>query len=422
MAPQWRRWMLGFHNWAVANRLLLASALLFCSGLPFLSVVDDRPQQDVLLYRNISEDLKQGVLPYRDRVVEYPPYSVPLFMVPHLFGDSARYSTVFKLFAAVPDLLLKCLLLWIGMRESRGLRALLPMAFYCSAVPFLKYFYLQRYDVFPALSTTLALSLFFYRKYGMAGLLLAWGTGAKLYPLLFLPPLFIWAYQDRKAWRFLTGYCLGLVPLLLLALIVPWWKFLEYHSARGIQVESLSASVLWFIHHWGYGNYIWTEGHGCVELQGTIPARVLPFVKLLFLLTVTGAVGLASLYAARRTPHGFQSVCHVLLLPLLAFVVFNQVFSPQYLVWLLPLAAVATLATPSRWAAIIFLSALLTPIVFPSRFYGVGLPLFETSVLLLRNCLLVILCGWLAVRAVRELRASGASSFLPRKRSRDIID
>jgi hypothetical protein len=44
----------------------------------------------VHLYQAIDKDLLDGTLPYRDRVVEYPPYAIPIFLAPRAFGEVGR--------------------------------------------------------------------------------------------------------------------------------------------------------------------------------------------------------------------------------------------------------------------------------------------------------------------------------------------
>lgn len=60
-------------------------------------------QGDVRLYESVASDLFAGKLPYRDRVLEYPPYAIPIFVLPHLFGGG-NYSWVFMLVVFTAEL------------------------------------------------------------------------------------------------------------------------------------------------------------------------------------------------------------------------------------------------------------------------------------------------------------------------------
>jgi hypothetical protein len=117
----------------------------------------------------------------------------------------------------------------------------------------------------------------------------------------------------------------------------------------------------------------------------------LPWARAVFAGTVAISMALATWAALRLEKPTASQLARVLLLPLLAFVAFNQVLSPQYMVWLLPLAALAVFDGRLWLGLAITLATMLTPIIYPSLYgdYGTGLNLFETVVLLLRNLILV---------------------------------
>ena len=86
-----------------------------------------------------------------------------------------------------------------------------------------------------------------------------------------------------------------------------------------------------------------------------------------------------------------------------AFIVFNKVGSPQYMLWLTPIVTVGLVAHPNRWrapAVLLGVIAALTTLVFPI-FYRQLADLNPAVALGLaaRNVLLVVVLGW----AVREL-------------------
>ena len=98
----------------------------------------------------------------------------------------------------------------------------------------------------------------------------------------------------------------------------------------------------------------------------------------------------------------------LVLLPVTTFVTFSLVLSPQFHLWLAPLAALALLArrrpdagigTGALWC--IFVSTFLVPAFFPSPTFDSGLDLGRTLVLVLRNVLLLYATWSLARTAVR---------------------
>jgi hypothetical protein len=79
---------------------------------------------------------------------------------------------------------------------------------------------------------------------------------------------------------------------------------------------------------------------------------------------------------------------------LLAFIVTNKVFSPQYLIWLLPFAPLLRLRQASALLAICALTIVLFPFDYD---HLLGMELLPVLLLNLRNLLVVGLLVWLLV-------------------------
>ena len=88
-------------------------------------------------------------------------------------------------------------------------------------------------------------------------------------------------------------------------------------------------------------------------------------------------------------------------MPLLAFVAFNIILSPQYLIWLAVVVAVAALGRWTRPLLWITIAAFITPIILPGYEYSTGRSLVEALVLVIRNSLLVLA----AVQFFRQIRS-----------------
>lgn len=376
-------------------RVLLAVVILVIGTVPLLMTLRDTTHFDVELYQKVGSDIANGVLPYRDRVLEYPPYAIPYFLIPNAFG-AEDYAKGFKLLALLTDGVIKALLLWVGWKEAKGLRALLPLAVYCAGIPFLSYFFLQRYDLFPSFLSLAALLLFCAKKETLAGMLLVFGMGAKLYPALFIPPLFFFALREGRWKPFVAGLALGAAPLAALGAFLPWWDFLAYHNERGLQGESFFASLIWLAHFPGWIAAQWLDGHGCMEVRGAVADAVLPWARAVFAGVVLTSTVAACRAAWRSQESSAPDVARVLLVPLLGFMAFNQVFSPQFLIWILPIAGVAALDRRHTKTALvvvlIVVATALTRLFFPTNGYNRGLTLFETQALVLRN--LVLIAAW----------------------------
>lgn len=350
-----------------------------------------------------------GSMPYRDRELEYPPYAIPVFLLASLvdrFLGGSRYQTAFAGLVALSDGLLRCTLLVDAVRSKSWPFAAIPLVVYCTAVPFLGYFYLQRYDIFPALLTVAALSVFSRGWFGWAGAILAVAGGMKLYPALLGPVLWMVAVRQGGGKRFAAGAGLALLPLALLSFFLPWWRFLAFHQERGLQVESLYASGVWLLHLLGGTEAQWVFVKAWTEVQGPLAEALVPWAKVLMAGSTLGAVAYACWVAARMREWSLPRLARLALVPLLPFVAFNIVFSPQYMIWLLPLACLGILEGRKWPMFLIALATAVVPVWYPSPQFVTGFSLAQTLVLLGRNVGLVGV--WLAL--VREFWREGKNA------------
>ena len=132
------------------------------------------------------------------------------------------------------------------------------------------------------------------------------------------------------------------------------------------------------------------------EVQGAAATSVLPWARLIFIAGVGGSTVIMMRAAARLQNISAPQIARLVLVPLLAFVAFNQVLSPQYMIWLLPLAALAGLEGKFWPAGAIALATMLTPLFYPvPDYYHGGLNLIETIILLGRD--LILLAAWIAL-------------------------
>ncbi len=372
------------------HQVALAYLFAALTWLPLIGGFNGGWQGDTSIYRDDAEGIVQGRGPYRDLTVEYPPYALGIFLAPKWCGYG-NYLDAFRILTAFCELLIRGSLFWVGTRGSHSSRRWLPLISYAVAIPFLCAFLFQRYDLWPALICLVATIAFARGKILGSGLLIALGIGVKLYPVLFVLPLFVLAWRRGKGGRFLTGLAIGLAPLFLLVFFMPWWRFLFLQGSRGLQCESLFASLIWGLHRLGLADVDWLYVFRWFEVRGEVVTAVLPISKAVFFLAVLLSEIVSCLAAARSPNLGVGRIARLLLLPLLGFVAFNQVFSPQYMIWLLPLAALGTLeGNPWPPVAVAF-ATMLTPIIFPSfgGDYGKGLNGWETMVLIMRNLILV---------------------------------
>jgi len=179
------------------------------------------------------------------------------------------------------------------------------------------------WDLLPLAFSGVALVLWSRRYEFTAGLLLGLAIAAKFYPLIFIGGFLLLAIRTGK-WREFSQLVLG-TAIAWLVVNVPfiignfdgWSYFYTFSKSRGEDFGSP-----WFaMTQWG--------------IPG-IPADSLNTVATGAFVIL--AAGLAVLVLkARHRPR----LAQVLFLLIAAFVITNKVYSPQYVLWLIPLAVLA---------------------------------------------------------------------------------
>jgi hypothetical protein len=380
--------------------------LILSAGLP----PDLREgSNDLSLYRQAGESILRGEVPYRDFFIEYPPGSLPAFVPPALFSASqASYINLFSLEMAL-TLVVTLLLTALGARRLGGSGTwILPAATFVLAALLLYPVAVTRYDAVVALTLGLAV---FFATLGGRYLLLAYaslglGTAAKFVPLLAVLPL---ALTRRGVARgcgvFLAVVALFFVPFALLGGRGLLQSF-AYQAERGLQVESLAASVLMFLHS---AESIAFE-HGAFEVRGEgagLATSLTPILTLL-LLAVTG---FAMWWEFRRCGGlGVGAFPRHAAALILAFMLGSRVLSPQYLIWLLPLVPLSAGGLVGTIICVLFLAACFTTtLVFPIHYADLlSFRYPGPELLVARNLLLVTL--WITMLGLAAAGAEKRSS------------
>jgi len=327
--------------------------------------------------------------------------------LPGVFGNLDGFWIAFMLEVFFCDLVLKGVLLTAGARLANGWLSLLPCAFYSVAAALQHFLYFQRLDVFAVATTTIALVLVPCARWFAAGLLIGIAGGTKLYALLFAPALAFMAWRQEKARRFLGGLYASFFPLAVLGVWIPWWEFALSHTGRGLQVESLYASLLWLLNKMGILAMEWVRVADFFEVQGPGAAALSVASKVIWGVLVVCSVWRSCRAARVANELKFGALVQTIWLPVLAFVTFGPVLSTQFMLWVAPLAALVVLDNGRAAGALYMLAAVLTPVVFPSPEYVTGLTLAQTLALVTRNLLLVALWvhEWLALGARHKGKA-----------------
>lgn len=337
---------------ALAGLILLAAT----SALPNVRFLDRGNRGDTELYRTYGEDMRHGELPYRDFFIEYPPGALPVFAVPALLPGASftLWSKIVQWILAAACIVLAAFTLRTG-RWRAALIGLTPALL--GEITF------TRFDFWPAALTAASLAAFVRRRPRLALGLLAVAVAAKAYPLVLLP-LFLLALpaRERRTGAGVFAAVLALVLLPFAALGPGGLRYsLESQFQRPLQLESLGGSFLLVLHRLGaYVPHV-VSSYGSQNLSGGVAM----WLDVLTTLVEAAAIVAAWLVFA-RSARDDRSLLRASAAAAVAFVAFGKVLSPQYVIWLVPLVAVA-----SRRVALLGLAVGLTQIWSQGRYHEV---------------------------------------------------
>jgi uncharacterized membrane protein len=313
-----------------------AVVFLVCCLVTRGGLLDHHRYGDVGLYGHYAHEMTSGHWPYRDFYDVYPPLAQPLFFVVRLLPGP--FATSFKWTMALCGAAALVLLI-LDMRAS--LSRLVVAAGVMAVSPLLVGpVFLNTYDLFPALLTIAAVLAFLKGRERTTYVLLSLAVAAKVFPLVLLPLVLIesWERGGRDAVRRALAWFGGVLVLVHLpfAVMGPGGLRFSYwvQLRRGLEVESLGGGVLLVLHRLGLHSVTLRDtAAGSRDAAGTL-ADALAVVSSL-------AVVAAVLYVAWVYLHGRRDRIVACAAAVTAFVAFNKVLSPQYVVWLVPLVPAA---------------------------------------------------------------------------------
>ena len=181
------------------------------------------------------------------------------------------------------------------------------------------------WDMLAVALTAVGMACWSRRRLVLAGVFIGLATAAKLYPVFLLGPLLLLCLRAGRIRDFAQAFAGALVawlvvdvPFMLLN-FKGWATFYTYSELRGIDYGSI-----WLV----LEQNGWLGNNFSVSKVNLISALVLALCCL----------GIAWLtFAAQRRPRYAQ----LAFLVIAAFVLTNKVYSPQYVLWLTPLAVLA---------------------------------------------------------------------------------
>lgn len=345
---------------------------------------------DTPVYERYGDAVVQGKVPYRDFKPEYPPLSLPTFILPSLVAGrhhKAEYTVWFDREMAICAVLV---LLGVALITTRpaalGLVAVAPVL--------LGPVVLSRFDYWPTALAVLALAAYLRHRLTTSAILLGAAIGAKLWPAAIGPILFLHLWRTRGP-RVAAVFAGGVVAVtaavfLPFAIIAPEGIRYSLHRqfGRPIQIESLGGAVLIWIHRFFHTTINVKSSFGSQNIDG------FGYHAMTTATTVLMLVALAVVWwTARNVVVGCAAA-------VAAFLAFGKVFSPQFMIWLVAFVPLV----PGTAIAVLFVGALLlTQAWFPRHYWDLtnSLALRESGEVMLRDLVVVALLVLLTLRARR---------------------
>ncbi|WP_329388788.1 glycosyltransferase family 87 protein [Streptomyces sp. NBC_01716] len=367
--------------WPVAVWLLTRTVLMVCVLRILVTPGADVTPDVSVTYQGWYDVLRSGTFPRSDVTWQYPPGAAFAILSPALL-PFLGYATAFFTLCLLCDALVFGLLLHAGRRPGRSVRGAWV---WVAGVALLGPTGYARYDLMVTAVAVCALLVGLGRPQ-LLGALAGFGALLKVWPVLLLigTPR---GRATRLSWSAAVATALALLAMVS-AVLPGALDFLTAQRDRGTEVESLGALVFHVARHLGWDGAVMFS-YGSVEFMGPY----VPLVSALALLLSVAAFGWLLVWRVKAATFTASTLCDAAFAAVLLFTVTSRVISPQYLIWLVGLAAVCLLlrSSPMALPAVLVVAAsAVTVLEFPVFFSNVTAsdPLGVT-LLVVRNGLLV---------------------------------
>jgi Glycosyltransferase family 87 len=311
--------------------------------------------------------------PWRDFFLEYPPGMLVTILLPAIITkDSSIYFTIFNLeMEAILTLAVYFSYRTIVLLGSPRAERVITQSILATAA--LGVVAVRRYDPSVALAISTAIFGLAARRPCLSGVALGLGVALKGIPLI-LAPIFAFWFIARRDWHgFRLGlgsfaFCLAVATAAYLFLAGPRaFEAFTYHIKRPIQIESVYSAIIMLSRvvnprimsiEYLFGSY-------------NVVSPIVPLLQLISTIIVLISILVAYIWAYRRI-NGSENDRDRLILViyascacLVAAISLGKVSNSQYLVWIVPIGALAgTLsAGDARWRLV--MACALAQVVYP---------------------------------------------------------
>jgi uncharacterized membrane protein len=345
---------------------VFVAAWLFVSYLP---VFGKWLYGDVRFYETWGGMMANHAVPYRDFNIEYPPGALITFIAPTYLRKLAGYHGTYYFWFRVELLVIGIAALhYLGASRRRTFWALCVAGI---APALLGPIAFSRYDYLPALLTVAAVAALAARRPTLACAFAGLGAATKVYPAVLIPLALIELWRVHGARAVARGIAMTVAvvaalcgPLVAVAPHGVSWA-LHRQLVRPLQVESLPAVLFAVAHVIGGLHLHVAKRAGSDNLIGSGPDLA---ATLSGIATVAAIAAVYVLYArSNRTREQLVVSC---VAAVTAYIAFSKVFSPQYLVWLMPLVPLVGGRRGVRATALLVVILGMTQIWEPYRYFA----------------------------------------------------
>ncbi len=361
--------------------------------------------------------------PFHILPLEYPPLTLALFSL-GLLAPLPYYQVLFAIWMAFIAIFIYWLLLRYGPRGAGLTFALYILIGGWATAE-------ARFDLVPAALTLTCIIAAERKHWTLAYVALACGVLLKIYPILLFPPLFIAEQLDARRLRVLPSSMTlktaliefrdviyearrwrwknSLLFFVVLLAVTGAFALLNFRGAvanqvgyfadRPIQIEATGSALLWLAAQFKFPVYA-EYTYGSLNLVGALDG-VVSFSCMVFFV-------LGYIYAIWLQWRGKLDIVQASIAVLLVFIATGKVFSPQYLIWVIPLLAYSNALDGLLlfcWGLISLLTTLIYPYLYTRATNVLLVPMVSGFIetIIVRNILFALvtlsyLFNWLLVR------------------------
>jgi len=313
---------------------------------------------DISVYFRIGKWLTQHTLP----ISEYPQIPTLLFGITRLFSSLLHTRFQPDIFAISFSMEMFIVLFLV----FKGLLGILPpkLSNYAFLVllPPTVYFTYNRFDILPAYLCLLAYIASINKKWTMVSIILAVATFTKWYPALLFPGFLFYAtrLESKFQWKMVIIFAASSIAILLPSylqggleqVLAPY----QFHTARSMEYVALPVIISDLIHFLSNINLVF------------------PYYFLIFFILQISSLILVFFIKL----DSLEKLSDYCIIAIGTFVVFSRIWSPQWILWLMPFLVIS--AKDKRFVTIIIAYNIMVYFCFPILFIYTGTSSYQLKI------------------------------------------